>query len=119
ESGNEGLPIGEKCFSFLRTAGDVVSDLGEFPEERSPARLRRKWSGHFSQSLLSSVLSERRPQHNSPAEDGVASTEAGTAPGSVDGAAIPELDSQNTETSAPGILIQQGEEISFLRRDIN
>lgn len=119
ESGNEGLPIGEKCFSFLRTAGDVVSDLGEFPEEQCPARLRRKWSGHFSQSLLSSVLSERRPQHNSPAEDGVASTEAGTAPGSVDGAAIPELDSQNAETSAPGILIQQGEEISLLRRDIN
>lgn len=119
ESGNEGLPIGEKCFSFLRTAGDVVSDLGEFPEEQSPARLRRKWSGHFSQFLLSSVLSERRPQHICPTEDAVSSTEPGTASGSVDSTPIPELDSQNAETSAPGIFIQQAEDISLLRRDIN
>ena len=120
ESSNEGLPIGEKCFSFLRTAGDIVSDLGEFPEEQSPARLRRKWSGHFSQSLLSSVLSERRPQHNSPAQDGVASdgTETQITPGLGGEQGSPEL-GQVTEPPAPGILIQQGEEIAMLRCDIN
>ena len=121
ESGNEGLPIGEKCFSFLRTAGDVVSDLGEFPEEQSPARLRRKWSGHFSQSLLSSMLSEKRAEYNSPAEDGFASDSTATqaASGSAAEQGIPELGSQVTEPSTPGILIQQEEDISLLRRDIN
>lgn len=123
ESNNHEKPLGEKCFSFLRAAGEIVSDLGEFPEEQSPTRLRRRWTGHFSQSVLSSVLSERRPRHDHPSQDAVASDanmEIKAAPEPVDEQASPELhSSQDVQASAPEILVQQGEEITALRREIN
>lgn len=98
------MPFEDKCFSFANVAGDILNGV---EESSDLTQVRQKKAGHFSQSLLSAVLTKRRSEHQH--------SESGALNSGAEDPRVP--DDQNAQDLAMAF-DKQTEEITNLRNDV-